>query len=105
MAVSGFRGKPFKNIEVLNGKKMQANPGFDHTILEGKCIVEANGGNPNIRNAIELKNCPPSPEEIVEAFKKAGVEGEIEAYFIYMRRLATKYKDKPEYDPRFYQLF
>lgn len=104
LAVSGFKGKPFNKIEVLNGKKMQANPGFNHTILEGKCIVEANAGNPNIRHAIKLKNCPPSLDDVVEAFKEVGVEGDIEAYFNYMRKLTKKYDDKPEFDLGFFQL-
>ncbi len=103
LAISGFNGKPFDSIEVLNGKKMQASPGFEHTILAGKCIVKANAENPNIRHAIKLKDCPPSLEDIIQAFQEVGVVGEIEAYFNYMRKMGNKYDDKPEYDPAFFR--
>jgi hypothetical protein len=66
--------------------------------------IEANEGNPNIRHAIKLKNCPPSLDDVVKAFKEVGVAGEAEAYFNYMRKLAKKYDDKPEYDPGFFNI-
>jgi len=103
LAVSAFKGEPFGNIEVLIGKKIQASPGFDHTILAGKCIVKANEKNPNIRNAIALKKCPPSLELLTQAFHNVGVKGKPEAYEGYMRKQGSKYDGNPDFDPAFYQ--
>ncbi|MBW2539183.1 MAG: DUF362 domain-containing protein [Deltaproteobacteria bacterium] len=103
MAASAFKGEPFGNIEVLIGKKMHASPGFDHTLLVGKCIVKANEGNPNIRHGIALKKCPPSLELLVQAFHDVGVEGKPEAFEGYMRKQGSKYDDNPEFDPAFYR--
>jgi uncharacterized protein (DUF362 family) len=103
LAASAFKGEPFGNIEVLIGKKIQASPGFDHTILAGKCIVKANEGNPNIRHAIALKKCPPSLELLVQAFHDVGVKGKPEAFEGYMRKQGSKYGGNPDFDPAFYQ--
>lgn len=103
MAASAFKGKPFDNIEVLIGKKMQASAGFDHTLLVGRCIVKANEGNPNIRHGIALKKCPPSLELLAQAFHDLGVECKPEAFEGYMRKQGSKYDDNPSFDPSFYQ--
>ena len=103
LTISAFKGKPFDNVEVLIGKKMQAKPGFKHTILAGKCIVKANAGNPNIQHGIELNNCPPKTDDVVKAFEAAGVTGKIEAYEGFMHKQGTKYDGNPEYDPGFYR--
>jgi uncharacterized protein (DUF362 family) len=102
LTISAYKGEPFDNIEVLSGKEMQAKPGFDHTILAGKCIVKANEGNPNIRHKIELKECPPSFEHLVQAFHDVGVAGKAEAYEGYMQKQGSKYDGNPDFDPGFF---
>ncbi|MHB1419693.1 MAG: DUF362 domain-containing protein [Bacillota bacterium] len=72
--MSAFKGEPFPNMEVLSGKRMLAAPGFDHTLLFGKCPIHANKDNPNIKNAIKIKGCPPDLDSFVVEMAKLGIE-------------------------------
>jgi uncharacterized protein (DUF362 family) len=94
--------EPFSNFEVLSGKKMQARPGYDKTILLGNCIIKANRNNPNIKEAVEVKGCPPPIEALKEALAYCGVDFEPGAYDYYLNQLATKYDDKEGFDRSFY---
>ena len=35
LVLSAFQGQPLPRVEILNGKKMQARPGYDKTVLIG----------------------------------------------------------------------
>jgi len=98
MVMSAFKGQRFPDIEVISGKKMQAREGYSKTILIGKCIIEANEGNPNINEAVEVKGCPPSIERLVDALKASGVACDEGAYDRYTEKQFHKYDGKPEFD-------
>ncbi len=100
--ISANKGKPFGNFEVLSGKRMLARPGYDKTLLLGNCIIAANKNNPNIKEAIELRGCPPSVDDLKKALAGLGVEYVDGAYDYYMNQLATKYDGKEGYDGSFY---
>jgi uncharacterized protein (DUF362 family) len=100
--ISANSGKPFGNFEVLSGKRMQARPGYDKTLLLGNCIIAANKGNKNINQAVELKGCPPSVEDLKKALTGLGVEFIEGAYDYYLNQLATKYDGKEGYDKGLY---
>ena len=104
LTVSAFKGVPFDGVEVLNGKKMQASPGFNHTILAGRCICRVNANNTNIRHAIEVKSCPPQLHELVRAFGEAGMTVDPTVYELFMARQGSKYDGKPEFDPSHFRL-
>ncbi|MHB1127688.1 MAG: DUF362 domain-containing protein [Bacillota bacterium] len=72
--MSAFKGQPFPNMEVLSGKRMLAAPGFDNTLLFGKCPIHANKDNPNVTNAIKVRGCPPDIDEFVKEMAKLGIE-------------------------------
>jgi uncharacterized protein (DUF362 family) len=101
-AVAGaWKGTPWDDVEVLTGKSMSPTPGKKKTILFGKCMYQRHKDNPDIREMIAIKGCPPQPKSIVEAFHRAGIE--INASMIenadaapafYMKR----YEGKPEFD-------
>ena len=63
---------------------MRARPGYDASILLGNCIIRANGENPNIKEKIKVKGCPPKFKDVIAALKKAGLEINEEAYFKYL---------------------
>jgi len=96
-----YKGKPFDEIEVLNGKIQKPAPGMKHTILLGKCMYEANKDNPDIQDLVAIKSCPPQPKAIVKAFHQVGIEID-KAIFdnmdiapgFFMKR----YEGKPEFD-------
>lgn len=100
--ISANKGKPFGNFEVLSGKRMQARPGYDKTLLLGNCIIAANKGNKNINQAVELKGCPPSVDDLKKALAGLGVEYVEGAYDYYLNQLATKYDGKEGYDKGLY---
>lgn len=99
LTLSAYKGMPFDEVEVLNGKKMQAAPGFNHTILAGKCVCGANTANSNIRHAIEVKSCPPQLNDFVRALQEAGMTPDPQVYENFMLKQGTRYDGKPEYDP------
>jgi coenzyme F420-reducing hydrogenase gamma subunit len=86
---------------------MQASPGKKKTLLLGKCVCAANENNPNIRERIAIKGCPPSPRAIYKALHQAGINVDPYAFDhvdtamgIHMK----KYREKPEFDESFYRI-
>ncbi len=104
---AAFKGAPFDKVEVLTGKKMEPAPGMKHTILLGKCIWEKNRNHPAIENALPIKGCPPSAEDILAALKAAGIEAE-PSLFANVEQLPgffmARYAGKPEFDESFFRV-
>lgn len=73
MMMAAYNGQAFPGIEVLTGKRMQASPGFEKTVLFGKCPTLANRDNPNIKQAIKIKGCPPDLNELAGAMAEIGI--------------------------------
>lgn len=96
--MSAFKGQPFPNVEVLSGKRQKASPGYDYTILFGKCAWEQNKDNPNIKKAISIKKCPPGMEEFAEAVKEAGIECDLSQYVAYRHYIFNRYKKEDGFD-------
>jgi uncharacterized protein (DUF362 family) len=102
-----WKGKPWDDIEILTGKSMQPTPGMKKTILLGKCMYQAHKDNPNIREMIAIKGCPPSPKTMLKALHKAGIDAD-PGLFENMDQLPgfflSRYKDRPEFDESFFQV-
>jgi coenzyme F420-reducing hydrogenase gamma subunit len=103
LALSAFKGTPLPKIEILNGKKMQARPGYDKTLLLGNCIIAANKDNKNIQDAIAVKGCPPSEKDVAEAMKTAGLDVNTDVYYGYMKQQSEKYDGKEGFDREFFR--
>ncbi|MHB1419697.1 MAG: DUF362 domain-containing protein [Bacillota bacterium] len=71
--MSSFNGTPFPNVEVITGKRMKATPGFEHTVLFGKCPINTNKDNPDVNNAIKVRGCPPNIDDFVKGLAEIGV--------------------------------
>ena len=104
---TGYKGKPFDNIEVLTGKVQEPTPGMNKTILVGQCQYVKNKDNPDINELIAIKGCPPSTDELQNKLKEAGIR--VPGYFfknldkgplLFMQ----KYKGKPEFKESFFQI-
>ena len=102
-----WKGDPWDEVEVLTGKSMQPTPGMKKTILLGKCIYRAHKENPDIREMIPVKGCPPKPEDMLKALHRAGIQADpgmfeniehIPGFFM------SRYQHKPEFDERFFQI-
>ncbi|MFZ5642189.1 MAG: DUF362 domain-containing protein [Bacillota bacterium] len=96
--MSAFKGEPFPNVEVLSGKRQEASTGFDHTVLFGKCACDLNKNNPNIKNAVPIKKCPPSIQDLVEALKEAGINCDYNQYVAYRHYIFNRYKKEDGFD-------
>jgi uncharacterized protein (DUF362 family) len=102
-----WKGEPWDKVEVLTGKSIEPTPGMNKTILLGKCIIKANKDNPDIREAIPIRGCPPNMGDIVKALHKAGIEANPEMFQNLDKLpgfLLQRYADKPEFDPAFHRV-
>jgi uncharacterized protein (DUF362 family) len=102
-----WKGQPWDHIEVLTGKKMAPTPGMKKTILVGKCMYEAHRDNPDIREMIAVKGCPPKPDSIYKALREAGFDVNADLFAKYDELPAFfmgRYADKPEFEESFFQV-
>ena len=104
---NAWKGQPWEDVEVLTGKMMKPTPGMKKTILVGKCMYQANKDNPDIREMIPIKGCPPKTEDIVKALHKAGIEvnpalfenvDQLPGFFM------QRYEGKPDFDESFFRI-
>jgi len=98
---AAWKGKPWDKVEVLTGKGMRAAAGMHKTVLIGKCIYQANKDNPDIREMIAVKGCPPNPKHIVDALHRAGIAVDA-SIFDNMEQLPAlflgRYEGRPEFE-------
>ena len=102
-----WKGAPWDDVEILSGKVMTPDRRKKKTILFGKCMYQANKDNPEIREMIAIKGCPPKPENIYKALTQAGIEVD-PAIFENMDSIPGKflkrYEGKPEFEESFYKI-
>jgi len=102
-----WKGEPWDKVEVLTGKFMKPKPGMKKTILLGKCMYQAHKDNPNIKEIIPIKGCPPKPKVMLEALHKAGIEAD-PAMFENIDQMPgffmSRYEGKPEFEEAFFQI-
>ena len=103
LVLSAFKGQPLPRVEILNGKKMQARPGYDKTVLLGNCIIKANKENINIRKSIKVTGCPPNPTDVIAALREAELDINERAYWGYLRQQGEKYDNQDGYSWDFYK--
>jgi uncharacterized protein (DUF362 family) len=104
---NAWKGEPFDNIEFLNGKIMEPSPGMNKTVLLGKCQYEKNKDHPYIKEMIPIKGCPPTMEEVRDAFNQIGIEldpGIVKNIDKGAGILMKKYQGKPEFEDQFFQV-
>ena len=109
LAAVGFawKGEPWDDVEVLTGKSMQPTPGRKKTILFGKCMYQLHKDNPDIKEMIAIKECPPQPKSILKAFHQAGIE--INPAIIENAESApgffmSRYEGKPEFEEKHFTI-
>ncbi len=102
-----WKGEPWDGVEVLTGKQMQPAPKMKKTILLGKCMSKLHKDNPDIKEAIPVKGCPPDPKNIIKALHQAGIEadpGLFDQVDMLPGFFMARYQDKPEFDEAFFQV-
>ncbi len=83
---------------MLTGKKKLASPGFEKTILFGKCISDLNKDNPNIKKTIAFRTCPPDLKKFVQVMREEGIECDFNDYVKFRSFLYGRYKDAQVFD-------
>jgi hypothetical protein len=96
--MSAYKGEPFPGIEVLTGKRQKASPGFEKTILFGKCAYVENKDNPNIKKAIAIKGCPPDLGEFVRLLNEEGIQCDYNQYVQYRHYIFNRYQGMEGFD-------
>ncbi len=104
LVMSAFKGEPFKNVELVSGKKQIASKGYDYTVLFGNCACKLNKDNPNIKNPILIKGCPPKFDKIIEGLKLAGLECNYQEYLAYRQYIFSRYKKDDGFDMELYSI-
>ncbi|MFC1857957.1 DUF362 domain-containing protein [Thermodesulfobacteriota bacterium] len=102
-----WKGEPWGDIEVLSGKMMKPNPDMKKTVLIGKCMCDANQGNPDIQEEISVMGCPPHPKVLVKCLQKAGFDinpAIVENWEENTGLLMKKYEGKPEFEESFFRI-
>jgi hypothetical protein len=108
MAIANaWRGKPWNEIEILTGKRMKPSPGKNKTILIGRCMVQANKNNTDIKELIAVKGCPPNLKEAMKALHQAGID--VSPTFFENMDMAAgffmkRFEGKPGFEESFYQI-
>ncbi|AFM40112.1 hypothetical protein Desaci_1073 [Desulfosporosinus acidiphilus SJ4] len=92
LLASAYKGQPFPNVEVVSGKKRLASPGFEHSVLFGKCACHLNKDNQDINKAISLWGCPPDLKKFVDTLAKEGIECDYKEYIRFRHYLMDRYK-------------
>jgi hypothetical protein len=102
-----WKGEPWDDVEILSGKVMAPEPGKKKTILFGKCMYQANKDNPDIQEMIAVKGCPPKPDKVYEALKKAGIDADpsiFENMDLMPGKFLKRYEGRPEFDESFFKV-
>jgi len=86
---------------------MKPAPGMNKTILMGKCMYQAHKDNPDIKEMIPIKGCPPKTKDMIDALHKAGIDAD-PGLFDQIDQLPGffmgRYAGKPEFDEGFYRI-
>ena len=102
-----WKGEPFDDVEVLTGKSMRPTPGKNKTLLLGKCMYRANRDNPDIKELIAVKGCPPDPKQILKALHRAGIPAD-PALFESVDQLPgffmPRYQGNPDFEEGFFRV-
>lgn len=99
------RDKPFNDIEIIHGKRLDPEGGHTNTLLVGQCQVKRNSRNPLINHCVEINGCPPNKENMIQAYEKLGIElpnDFIDRMERYPESFMKKYKNQPGFDESFY---
>lgn len=91
---SAYKGEPFPNLELISGKQQLASPGFNLSVLFGKCACHVNKDNPNINQAIQLWGCPPDLEKFTEVMAAEGIQCDYNEYVRFRDYLFDRYKQE-----------
>ncbi|MCP4024252.1 MAG: DUF362 domain-containing protein [Desulfobacteraceae bacterium] len=102
-----YKGKPYNDVEFLTGKRLRPSSGMKKSVLVGQCMCALNKDHDGAQEIVKINGCPPNPNDAALALKGIGIDVDPSAFGNYALAgayLMEQYKDKPEFDPSFYQI-
>ncbi len=95
-------GEPYDDYELLGGKIVKPSGHANKTFLLGECITAANRKGEGIKEAVKIAGCPPSFEEMLQAFNENGIKCDKSAVDYFFNNRAKSYAKKGVYRPEHY---
>ena len=89
----------YDNYEFLTGSIQKPSGTANKTFLFGQCQIKQNKDNPDAREIIPIKGCPPSMEEMEKILTENGVAVNRKGYAQYRMYLMSRYWKKPDVYP------
>lgn len=98
MLMTGYKGEPYQEIEILTGKVMKPSGKARKTFLLGNCMIKLNRKDPGVREAVLVKGCPPTLEDVQKGMIRCGVDASLDVYRMFRDSLVDRYKGKEGFD-------
>jgi uncharacterized protein (DUF362 family) len=92
MILGANTGEPFDDLELLSGRQSIPSGKAKKSFLIGNCPIIEHKKNETIKDAIQIKGCPPKLEDVVEAFNANGVTAKMETIDRFMGYLVKRYE-------------
>ena len=89
----------YDNYEVLSGSIQKPSGTANKTFLFGQCQIKQNKDDPDAREIIPIKGCPPSLDEMEKVLTEHGIPVNRKGYAQYRMYLMSRYWKKPERYP------
>ncbi len=103
LLTAAYSGKQHTaRMEVVTGKRMEPSPGFEKTILFGNCMIKKNRKHPNVKQAVCIKGCPVTMEEVIGRLSEIGLEPDLDYFARFRGKLAHRYDGNPDFEPDHY---
>ncbi len=98
LLMASYKGTPFDEIEILTGKTMKPSGKARKTFLLGNCMIKKNRKDPAAGQAVLVKGCPPSLEEVQKGMQACGFDASLDIYKMFRDSLMERYAGKAEFD-------
>ncbi len=89
----------FDQVEILSGAIQAPSGTANKTFLFGQCQIKENNDNPNAKEIIHIKGCPPSMDEMEKVLQENGLPVNRKGYLKYRMYLMSRYWKKPDRYP------
>jgi uncharacterized protein (DUF362 family) len=99
MLLMSTKQKEFDQYEILSGSIQKPSGKANKTFLFGQCQINTNKENPDCKEIIPIKGCPPSADEIEKTLKEHGIPVNRKGYIQYRMYVMSRYWKKPDKYP------
>jgi uncharacterized protein (DUF362 family) len=102
--MGAYARHPFSDMEFLGGKDCLSQGGYSKTFLFGKCAARLNRDNDAITEAVAIRGCPPTKEEILEKLNLHGIKADDSTYAAYRESQFRRYRNSQVFREQDFQV-